>query len=93
MRVTIVVDDNLVLVQGQPETVDCSGLLSQNVHAVQWYDTWGEVEYATELQTGIRRANARITDFSAFQTYLDTWESAAQKPAAKAPSTSTANSG
>jgi predicted metal-dependent hydrolase len=47
MRVTIIPEDKFISIDGK-------GLLNiqhdfswipQNVHAVQWYDTWGEVEY------------------------------------------------
>jgi hypothetical protein len=45
MRVTIIVEENRVNVEGQSETVDCSSLMAEDVHAVQWYGTSGEVEY------------------------------------------------
>lgn len=47
MRATIVVDDNIVLVSGAAQRVDCSALIADNIHAIQWYDTFGEVEYRT----------------------------------------------
>lgn len=79
MRLTIVVDDNAVLVEGQPERVDCSSLLPQNIHAVQWYGTFGEIEYATDLQTGDRKPNEKITDISPFQPLIDAWMLEAKK--------------
>ena len=81
MRVTIIVDDNIVIFQGQAESVDCSGLISQDIHAVQWYDTWGEIEFATDFQTGTRKPSAKISDFSSFQPYVEAWENAAKRPA------------
>jgi hypothetical protein len=45
MRAIIIAEDNNVLVDGEPQTVDCSALLADNIRAVQWYDTFGEVEY------------------------------------------------
>ena len=84
MRVTIIVDDNVVLVQGHPNTVDCSALMTQNIHAVQWYDSWGEVEYAVDLASGNRPPNARISDFSPFQSFLDAWGNEANRPAVSA---------
>jgi hypothetical protein len=80
MRVTIVVDDNKVLVEGQPETVDCSALIAPGIHAVQWYSTFGEIEYSTDLPTGDRRPNQKIIDISQFQPLIDAWTVEAQKP-------------
>lgn len=81
MRITIVVDDNMVIVQGHGETVDCAALIPQGIHAVQWFDCWGEIEYSTDLETSERKPNARITDFSPFQFLADAWEIEAKKPA------------
>lgn len=85
MRVTIIVDDNVVIVEGQSEKVDCSGLVAKNIHAVQWYSTVGEVEYSSDLTTGDRKANDKITDISPFQSYIDAWTVAAQTPIVKPP--------
>lgn len=87
MRVTIIVDDNVVLVEGQPETVDCSALIPLSIHAVQWYSGFGEVEYSTDIQTGNREQNLKFTDISPFQPLIDKWEVAAQtnKDAPSAP--------
>jgi hypothetical protein len=78
MRVTIVVPDNKVSVDGYPQTVDCAELAAEGKHAVQWYDTMGEVEFASTfdqktMQTN-RLPNEIITDFSAYQPYVDAWE-------------------
>lgn len=81
MRVSIVADDNLVLVEGIPQTIDCSALISQGIHAVQWYGSFGEIEFATDLETGNRKSNERITDVSPFQSLIDGWMVEAQKPA------------
>jgi hypothetical protein len=81
MRATIVVDDNVVLVDGVPQTVDCSPLIEQNIHAVQWYDTWGEEEFRSDPETFGRAPNNRITDFSPYQPFVDLWHQAAEKEA------------
>ena len=79
MRATIIADDNMVSVDGTPRTVDCSPLVAQNIHAVQWYDTAGEEEYRTDPETGERMPNGKITDFSTYQPYVDLWEAASAK--------------
>lgn len=77
MRVTIVTDDDMVLVNGVPCPVDCSALRN-SVHAVQWYDTYGEEEYYTtfdpETKLYGRAPNATITDFTPYQIYVDAWQ-------------------
>jgi hypothetical protein len=78
MKVTIIVDDNAVYVEGNALEVDCSALLKTEVSVVQWYGSFGEIEYATNHETGARRPNARITDFSPFQSLLDAWEEVAK---------------
>lgn len=47
MKLTIVVQDKTIIVDGNGLVginTDMSWI-PENVHAVQWYDTWGEVEY------------------------------------------------
>jgi hypothetical protein len=85
MRVTIVVDDNVVLVEDQPEKVDCSALIAQDIHAVQWYGTAGEIEYITDMVTGQRRPNTAVSDFSPFQFLVDAWTVAVNTPAPPIP--------
>jgi hypothetical protein len=59
MRVTIIPDDKLVVVNGEPvEGVNMSSMPSE-IHAVQWYEDHGEIEFRD------RRANEQFTDFDA----------------------------
>lgn len=80
MLVTLVAEDNLVIVNGYPETVDLSSL-DEEIHAVQWYGTVGEIEYKTDYVNGTRKGNQRITNFTPFQHYVDLWEVEAKKEA------------
>ena len=83
MRVTIVVEDNKVIVDGKPQTVDCSQLAGQGKHAVQWFDTYGEEEFATTFDAAakiwVRTPNNPITDFAPYQHLVDEWEEENQK--------------
>lgn len=80
MRVTIIKDDNAVLVDGERRTVDCSGLPA-DFHALQWSGFAGEVEYSATRcdHCGVRakKGNAIITDVSPYQTYIDAHKAAA----------------
>jgi hypothetical protein len=51
--------------------IDCSQLVKDNIHAVQWYDTWGEIEF--KPKDGKYFPNERITHFGKFQSYADQW--------------------
>jgi len=46
MKLTIIVDDNAVYVDGSSRILDLSQCgIPANIHAVQWYETEGEVEF------------------------------------------------
>lgn len=47
MRITIVTSNNHILINGQglSDIQQDLSWIPSNVHAVQWYDTYGEVEY------------------------------------------------
>jgi len=46
--------------------------LAQNIHAVQWYDTHGEVEYK-DPATGKMTHNVEIDSIDEFQFAIDAW--------------------
>jgi hypothetical protein len=76
MRVSILVPDNTVYVDGVPAPVDCTELAS-DTHAVQWYDDYGEVEYVTTIDPEAmmlhKEPNGMITDFTPYQPYVEEW--------------------
>jgi hypothetical protein len=81
MRVSIVVPDDMVIVDRTIGLkVDCASLDNGNIHAIQWYETWGEIEYKTEYlpdhQRWHRQPNKRFEDFRPFQSYVDAWRKA-----------------
>lgn len=69
-KITIVKDDNIVIVDGVNRTVDCSGEAA-NLHAVQWNGSSGEVEYNDGTP------NATIDSISAYQSLIDAHTAAA----------------
>jgi hypothetical protein len=78
MRVTILADDNQVYVEGHALKVDLTGL-EEDIHAVQWYGSVGEVEYKHDQIANTREPNERIDDFSPYQVFVDRWMVEAQK--------------
>jgi hypothetical protein len=81
MRVTIIADDRMVYVGGEPLIVDMTGL-DPTIQAIQWYDTVGEIEYRYDAITHTRKPNDRITDLSPFQVFVDRWTAASNALAA-----------
>jgi len=75
MRLIIVPIDGAVSVDGK----GFGGLdllfMDASVHAVQWYETHGEIERKDPV-TGRMIANEVITSIDAFQPVLDAWQAA-----------------
>lgn len=68
MRVTILPRDGLVAIDGISfEKLDLSFIPSE-VHALQWYETFGEIEYKDERGCMVR--NEEISSLDQFQ-YFD----------------------
>lgn len=77
MRVTVINSDKAIGVAGEFFT----GLqfdLDPAIHAIQWYDTWGEVEHAITLVDGrpFKSENTVITDFTPYEYLLQSWQTA-----------------
>ena len=69
-RYTIRVEDNVVVRDGVPRDVDCSGL--SGIHAVQWSGKEGHVEYTTI--GGHREPNKTIRNLNGFEDVLSEWD-------------------
>ena len=68
-RITIVPDDQVVTVDGVPVWFTYS--FASDVNAIQWYDTYGVIEYReiiNEVNTPTSQEN--ITDFSPYEYLL-----------------------
>ena len=69
MRLTIVKDDNLVIIDQHSIQFDLTPfLLAENFHALQWYEDHGEEEFNDGT------ANKEITDISPYQPIIDEYE-------------------
>lgn len=78
MRLIIVREDKYVSIDGVGyHDMDMSSIPS-NIHAVQWYDDEGEIEYITIKGTS-REPNKRITSLDDFQTIISLWEQTDQQ--------------
>ena len=74
MRVSIIVPDGMVVVDGVGRKVSMEDVLP-GVHAVQWNGRTGDVELSEPVH-----ANIKIDDLSPYQFLLDRWTAAAPKP-------------
>ncbi len=79
MRVTIIKDDNAVVVDGEHRIVDCS-TLPEDFHALQWNGTSGEIEYrvARCAHCGARskKGSEFIVDLGPYVSYVAAWNEA-----------------
>jgi hypothetical protein len=67
----------VVLVGGIAQKIDCSELVAEGIHAIQWYNDRGEIEFINTFGTAIK-ANELFDDFTPYQKYVDQWEVAYQ---------------
>jgi len=75
MRVTIVPADQYVSVDGIGfSNLDLS-LMAPDIHAIQWYETYGEVEIK-DPTTGRMLRNDVIDSLGPYQLTLDAWQAA-----------------
>lgn len=69
MRLTIIVPDNMVGIDGVFYEIDLKDKVPTNLHALQWYGDYGEEEYNNK---GIPE-NKNISDISPYQIVIDEW--------------------
>ena len=77
MRVTILVSDNTVIVDGRPLSIDC-GAINPNIRVMNWWDTHGEVEFYNEPGIDFKR-NGKLDSLTDFRDVIEAWQVMAQK--------------
>lgn len=78
MRLTIIPSDGFVSIDGYGFSgLDLSSI-DPTVHAVQWYDTYGEIEIK-DPATGRMLSNTDIVSLDQFQIALDIWNAKKQE--------------
>lgn len=83
MRLTIVVPDDVVGIDGQFYHIDLAGKVPNNLHALQWYGDHGEEEHIVD---GVPQSQ-RIESLDAYQEVIRVWHDT--HAAATAPALST----
>jgi hypothetical protein len=71
MRVTIIPQDTVVIVDGRAFSGIDMSYIDPSYHAIQWYDTHGDIEIYANGQIVETRA---IDSLAPFQPALDAWE-------------------
>jgi hypothetical protein len=74
-RVIIVPSDKLCTIDGVTVTDMDMSSVPVNLHAVQWYGTWGEEEYI-DLETRRMEPNVRITSLDAYTQLFAAFDAA-----------------
>ena len=75
MRMMILADDKRVAIEGEGYNGLNLSFLDPTIHAVQWYDTYGEVEHK-DPATGKMTANREIQSIDEFQQAITIWQTA-----------------
>jgi hypothetical protein len=71
MRATILVHDNIVRINDRTLTIDCSSV-DQNIRVVQWYDSFGEIEFNNDAGQAFFR-NGKLDTLDEFRPIIDAW--------------------
>lgn len=70
MRLTIIKDDSIVIIDGVYYQIDLS-TLPVGFHALQWYETFGEIEWKDERGRMVR--NEEISSITDYQWIINAW--------------------
>lgn len=75
MKLTIIPADKIIGIDGVFKHVESMPSSTTAVHAVQWYGSYGEVEYKTQFIGGkiVKPVNEVITSLDAYQWAIDEW--------------------
>ena len=71
MRLTIIPCDSRVVKNGVAHDVDLSNI-HPLIHAIQWHDNWGEIEWKDERGRLVR--NEEIESIEEYEWVLDLWQ-------------------
>ncbi len=74
MRVTIIPVDGFVSIDGEGYSGIDLSFMGADVHALQWYESEGEIERKDER--GRIVSNESITDITPYQPAIDAWQAA-----------------
>jgi hypothetical protein len=74
MKLTVIVPDNLVIINGVSKIVDVS-FLPQDIHAFQWHGQYGvgEIEYKYYFLTQFKKPNEIVKELGIFQQVVDAY--------------------
>lgn len=81
MKITVICENSSVAVNSeflQPVNLE---KLDSNIHAIQWNENYGHIEYKTQYIDGVifKPQNKIIEDFSEFMFVIDEWNITKEK--------------
>jgi len=74
MKLTIIPDDNMCLVDGEARIISMTDI-SADIHSVQWFGDTGEIEYKDA-----GKPHNTIHSIDAFQVFIDRWQAVIPTP-------------
>lgn len=72
MRIVVVVSDCIMSIDGVAKKIDFSNIFDKNIHAIQWYGEYGEIEIKDSL-TGKIIENKEIHSIDFLRQAIDAW--------------------
>ena len=77
MRITVINSDKSIGIDGEFYS-SLTFELTDSIHAIQWYGTWGEIEYSLILLNGqpFKPENTVITTFTQYEYLIEVWQQA-----------------
>lgn len=79
VRMTVIPEDFVVQINGEPRTVLDMSSAPANLHAMQWYETWGNEEFNAPPGQPLPPSQ-NISNLNNYQTLIALWEAAAPIP-------------
>lgn len=74
MRLTVITLDDIIVIDGVGKKVNLSNI-DQSYHAIQWYDTYGEIEIKDPITQ--KMVENRVIDSIEFlEPFITLWENA-----------------
>jgi hypothetical protein len=75
MRFILIPSDKVVTIDGESYRDLNLEQVDPTIHAVQWYETWGEIEYIKD-ENEYKPENQKIYSLDSFQFAIDEWNKA-----------------
>lgn len=80
MKLSIIRQDKSVTINNKTHKVEEVFLLSEDIHAIQWNNTYGWIEYISDEETQIKPANQNINSIEEYSFIIEKWNNINDQP-------------